>query len=895
MRFIRLTLVITAFLTVFALNGPASAGQQKIRVLMPPFDTAGDAAASSRLRRDVMESLAAGLASIGAEIAGIEELKELVLKEGVTAFTEERAKGLGHRVKADFVLLGALKSSEASFGVELRFIDLTTGAEAASYSRSSASVEALLDEAGRLADHIYRDMLIALSSRPAVKSGVIDSIAVSGNRRVDTAAVMKKITSRTGGPFSPDDVREDIRAIYSTGFFDDVYADLSDTNSGKVLTFVVREMPFIKKISVEGNTEIKEERFKDLINIKENTVLDRSILYDAAAKIKALYAEEGFYLAKVGPEIKSDGVEAEVLFKIEEGPEVKVRRITVIGARHYGEEDIKDLMNTDEKGLFSFLTRSGKFSEFVFTNDLALIMGHYYDNGFINADILDRRILLSDDKLWLYITIALTEGEQYRFGDIDLSGDMLDGKKELLEKIKSKKDSVFDRSKLGKDVDVISDFYGDKGYAYADIRPLTKPDNGKKTVDVTFDIKKNDPVFVERIDITGNVTTRDKVIRREMEVDEGSLFSSSGLKRSRNNLRRLGFFEDVRIAQSQGHGPDKMKLDVEVKERPTGSISIGMGYSSVDKLVGTASISEANFLGTGIRLDLSGTVSATSSKYVIGFTEPWLMDKPLSAGFDLYNTEKQYPDFDIRKDGFDLRFGFPLYGRYTRGSLTYKNENVEVFNVADTAASYIREQEGKNRESSVRAAVRQDTRDDAFFPTEGSVLSFSTDFAGGPLGGTVYYVKYEGDAVRYFPLPFNTTFSVHGSAGYVHSYDGRDVPIYQKYFLGGINTIRGFETRSISPVDELTGDLIGGKGMFVLNAEFLFPLFTKQNVKGVLFFDAGNSYASRLVLTDLRTGAGAGIRWFSPIGPLRLELGFNLDRRPGEAGDQWDFTIGTMF
>lgn len=894
MRFMKLTLVLTALLTVFVLNGPAGAGQQKIRVLMPPFDTAGDAG-SSTLRRDVMESLATGLVAAGVEIAGIEELKELVLKEGVIAFTEDRAKGLGVMVKADFVLSGALKQGEGSFDMELRLIDLATGRKAASYRRASPSHEALLDEAGRLADHIYRDMLSARSTRPAVKSGVMDSIAVSGNRRVDAAAVMKKITSRAGEPFSPDDVREDIRAIYSTGFFDDVYADLSDTSSGKTLTFVVREMPFIKKISVEGNSEIKEDRFKDLINIKENTVLDRSILYDAAAKIKALYAEEGFYLANVEPQVKSDGVEAEVLFKIEEGPEVKVRRITVIGANHYGEEEIKDLMNTDEKGFFSFITGSGKFSEFVFMNDLAIIMGHYYDNGFINADILDRRLLLSDDKLWLYITIALTEGEQYRFGGIDLSGDMLDGKKELLEKIKIKKGSVFDRSKLGKDVDVISDFYGDKGYAYADIRPLTKPDNGGKTVDVTFDIKKNDLVFVERIDITGNVTTRDKVIRREMEVDEGSLFSSSGLKRSRNNLRRLGFFEDVRIAQSQGQGPDKMKLDVEVKERPTGSISIGMGYSSVDKLVGTASISEANFLGTGIRLDLSGTVSATSSKYVIGFTEPWLMDKPISAGFDIYNTEKQYPDFDIRKDGFDLRFGFPLYGRYTRGFLTYKLENIEVFNIADTAASYIREQEGKSRESSLRASVRQDTRNDAFFPTEGSVLSFSTDFAGGPLGGTVYYVKYEGDAVQYFPLPFDTAFSIHGSAGYVHSYGGREVPIYQKYFLGGINSIRGFETRSISPVDDATGDLIGGKGMFVLNAEFLFPLFTKQNVKGVLFFDAGNSYASRLDFTDLRTGAGAGIRWFSPIGPLRLELGFNLDRRVGEAGDQWDFTIGTMF
>ena len=252
MRLIRLSLVFAALLTMFVLNGPAGAGPRKIRGLMPPFDAAGDTVASSRLRRDVMESLATGLAAAGVEIAGIEELKELVLKEGVIAFTEESAKGLGVMVKADFVLSGALNAGEASFDLEVRVIDLTTGTKAASYRRSSPSQEALLDEAVRLADHSYRDMLSARSTRPAVKSGVIDSIAVSGNRRVDAAAVMKKITSRAGEPFSPDDVREDIRAIYSTGFFDDVYADLSDTNSGKTLTFVVRERPLFKKKSGAG-------------------------------------------------------------------------------------------------------------------------------------------------------------------------------------------------------------------------------------------------------------------------------------------------------------------------------------------------------------------------------------------------------------------------------------------------------------------------------------------------------------------------------------------------------------------------------------------------------------------------------------------------------------------
>ncbi|HXI09622.1 MAG TPA: BamA/TamA family outer membrane protein, partial [Thermodesulfobacteriota bacterium] len=301
------------------------------------------------------------------------------------------------------------------------------------------------------------------------------------------------------------------------------------------------------------------------------------------------------------------------------------------------------------------------------------------------------------------------------------------------------------------------------------------------------------------------------------------------------------------------------------------------------------------FMGTGIKLDLSGTVSSTSSKYILGFTEPWLLDKPITAGADVYNTDRDYPDFKQTKNGFDIRFGVPVYDRYTRGFLTYRLEDVKISNVQDTASNLIKEQEGKSTESSITTTIRRDTRDDAFFPTDGAVLTGTVQFSGGPLGGTNHFIKYEGDAVKFFALPWDTTISVHGSVGYIQGYQGKTVPIYEKYYLGGLNSLRGFKTRTVSPKDPDTGDLIGGNTMMTVNTEFLFPLMSEQGVRGLIFFDAGNSYKGRIDFGDIRTGAGVGVRWLSPLGPLRLELGFNLHKREGEASKQWDFAIGTVF
>ncbi|HHL39669.1 MAG TPA: outer membrane protein assembly factor BamA [Deltaproteobacteria bacterium] len=865
-----------------------------IRVLVLPFDmhSAGDI---SQARRDLMETVASSLKALGAEIAGLDEVRRLVVDKGVERFDEETALSIASRVEADFAVLGSLTELSGRLSADWRVLDLKEGVLTAHYFRSAGSLRELLRKVDETMHHVYVHMKTELARRPVEKEGLIEQVTVSGNRRVDGEAILSRVSSRPGEPFSQDKVREDIKSIFGMGYFDDVAADLSDGRKGKVLTFIVREMPFIKRVEFTGNKELRDEKIRETLTIRENTVLDRVLLRENADKIKALYAEEGFFLAQVEPEVQTDGLDATVTFRIREGDEVRVRRISFIGNEVFTDDELKAVMNTKEYWVFSPLTDAGRFKDLYFQNDLLLIMKHYFDNGYVEADITDHSVLLSEDKRWFYITIAVTEGEQYTIGDVEVSGDLLTGIAELKKMLLVKPGEVFNRSRLASGINAVTDFYGDKGYANVEITPRTRLRRDKKLVDIKVEIRKNELVYFERIEITGNVKTRDKVIRRELEFKEGQLYTSTGIKRSKNNLKRLGYFEDVQIIESMGSSTHRKNVTVKVKEMPTGSISAGVGYSSIDKVIGTASISQSNFLGTGLKLNVMGTVSASSSRYMIGLTEPWLFDKPISAGFDIYNLRREYPDFSQERKGFEVRLGFPLYKLVTRGLVSYRLEEVKIFDVSPFASYFISSQQGSSTVSSVRGLVRHDTRDDAFFPTEGTVITVSTEVAGGPFGGDTNYIKYAADAVRFFPLPWDTVFSIRGSVGHLQGYGGKSAPLYERYFLGGINSLRGFQTRSVGPRDPRTNEILGGDTMLVVNVEYLFPFFSQKTMKGLVFFDTGNSYDGGIDFGDLKMSAGTGIRWFSPLGPLRLEWGFNLAPKAGEKASQWEFAVGTAF
>ncbi|MBI5892123.1 MAG: outer membrane protein assembly factor BamA [Deltaproteobacteria bacterium] len=891
--------IFAAFLLLFAsfdfLN--SAAAQENINVVVLPFEVHSRDDISG-FRIQMLEAIAGKLDETKEMkvIAG-DRLKKVILEKGVGVFDEGAAKIIGRELKVDFVVLGSITKLGRRYSIDAKVFNVQQDRLSALSFIEGDDTRDLAKRASDLSFTISSEMLkeaLAAGRVFAPQAGIVGKINITGNRRVDADAVTAKIKTKVGDKFDSEQIREDIKAVYDTGFFDDIVVDLADTALGKELTFIVRERPIIKQITITGNKELTEEKLKESITIKTNTTLNRIILKENAEKIKALYANEGYYVAKVEPVVNVEkDVEAQVNFQIDEGEKVRIKRITIIGNKKMAEKQIKKVMNTSEAGFFSFFTKSGVYQEYIYQNDLNLIMGQYFDNGYIQANITDSKVTLSSDKKWLYITIAVTEGEQFKIGKIDVQGDILKTKKDILENVKTKTGNVFSRKALMNDITKVGDVYGDAGYANVDINPITKL-NEDKTVDLTFDIHKGEPVYIERVNIAGNINTRDKVIRREVEVEEGELYSSTGIKRSRNNLKRLGYFEDVEITTQPGSAENKMVVDVNVKERPTGSFSVGAGYSSADNFIATASVTQKNLFGTGKILDLSATVSGSSQKYNLSFTEPWLFDKPIAAGIDLFNTSKEWPDFTRRSNGFDLRLGFPVYKRDTRGYLTYKFEEVEVTNIASNASKLIKEQEGKNINSSITASVRRDTRDDAFFPTEGSTLLFSVEFAGEAIGGDVNFIKYIFEGVRYFSMPWDTAIATRGVVGFLQDYGGKEAPVYERFFLGGINTLRGFKTRSVGPRDPRTNELIGGDTEALLNVEYIFPIFPEQKVKGVLFFDTGNAWDGEF-LSDLRYSAGLGFRWYSPFGPLRLEWGYNLDKKPGEGASQFEFSIGTGF
>jgi outer membrane protein insertion porin family len=512
----------------------------------------------------------------------------------------------------------------------------------------------------------------------------------------------------------------------------------------------------------------------------------------------------------------------------------------------------------------------------------------YLNHGYINVQVGEPEI--THDKKGIYVKIPIVEGKQFKVGKVDITGDTLTvSRSELLNKLNISKKEFYDREAIMKDMEYITQACNDDGYAYADIAPRTVPQEKTQTVDVTFNIKKGHEVYFNRITITGNTKTRDKVIRRQLAFSEGDLYSSSKLKSSYMALNRLRYFEEVNFQTEKGPDEKLTDVNINVKEKPTGMFSIGAGYSAQDHAIGTAQISQQNLFGRGQTLSLKASIGTISNMYELSFIEPALFDTPLWSKFDVWSAQRQYDSYTLNTRGFGTTFAYPLWP-YVSGSVGYRLFTNDVGDILDTAADLIKQQAGKTTESVISFGLTKDTTDDWMFPTNGYRNIGSIDYAGGPLQGSVDYIRYGARSSWYHPLPLDTVFSVRARGGFIQRTGDTDVPIYERYYLGGIDSLRGL--RDVGPRDPVTNDPIGGFTMLCFNFEYVFPLIKNAGMKGVVFFDTGNAWDSGWHLDDMRRTVGAGVRWYSPIGPLRLEWGYVLDKKENEASNRFEFTIG---
>jgi outer membrane protein insertion porin family len=716
--------------------------------------------------------------------------------------------------------------------------------------------------------------------------------------------IRARIKTRAGQPLSRAQVRDDIKALYQLGFFRDVQVDVEQGPAGPVVTFLVEERPQIASIEIEGRKEVSEDDVRGAIAVKPNSLVDAAAIQASAQKVQALYADRGFLDAKVTTRLDPQVDDrVKLVFVIDEGRKVPVVRVDFEGNRAFSDRRLRRVISTKEKGFWSWITGSGVLKSEALEQDQARLTQFYLDRGYANART--GKPTLARERKGLKLTFPIQEGPKFRIGAIAFRGELVEPEAKLRERLETEPGETFKASDLRKDIDRLTTVYADHGFAFAAVTPNTRVNAESRTIDVTFELQKNQRVRFGEITITGNQQTRDKVIRRELRVDEGEQYSATGLAKSRQRVRQLGFFKDVRVTTTPVPETNQEVVDVNVhvEEQPTGNFTFGAGFSSEEAFSFVVQLQQANLFGRGQRAALSGRFGTRTIAFDASFTEPYFLDTRLSVGVDAFSVDREFADFDRESTGGVLRFGYPLSEQW-RASVAYKLERIRIENVDPSVTSpIIRSQEalGTVLSSGTTLSIRHDGRDYFLDPTRGDLTSVSVELVGGPFGGNVDVFRLETSSRWYYPLGvYGLVGSLAGTLGHVDSLYGGPVPVFERYFLGGINSVRGYRSRSIGPQDPPeSGTVIGGETALVLNAELLLPLFPESGagLKGVVFFDAGNAFdrAEAIKLSELKKSYGFGLRWLSPLGPIRLEFGVPLDLEPGDRKESVQFTLGTPF
>lgn len=723
---------------------------------------------------------------------------------------------------------------------------------------------------------------------------IVTAIEIKGLKRIEEAAVKNRISLKLGEVISQEKISEDIKSIYKMGYFEDVKVDIETFEGGVKVVYTVKEKPTIVKVSFEGNKEYEEDKLKEVVTITAGSIADVTLINDNALKLKVFYESEGYYFAKVIPVVKKKTEqEVELTFVIEENNRVKIKEIKFEGNKAISSRKIKKAMGTSERKFYSFITGSGFYKKFEMLQDIEKIKDLYHDNGYLKVSVGEPKLEFSSDKKWMTITIPISEGPQFKVASVKILG-VKDKKEEeeITNLIKLKSGEIFSKMKMRKDIEAITTYYSDRGYALVSIAPDVLPNEEKLLVDVAYNIKQGDKFNIGRINIAGNVKTLDKVIRREVRVDEGDEYSASKIKKSKQRLEDLQYFETVDINQKPDPDKKTVDLDVNVKEKPTGFFTIGGGYSSIDNLIGMVDVTQTNLFGRGYSLTLRGELGGKSSYYTIAFRDPWFLDKPLLFGFNLYRQKREYVNYTKDGTGMSITFG-KRYGEDWSASVTYELEKSKVTDVADDADTIIKDMQGNLLTSSVTFQIVNDTRDSYIDPSSGRRYSLTLTTAG--LGGDTGFWKSMLDLGWYIPIFEESTLHLRGRIGWSDSLFGKKYPLYERFYIGGLDTIRGLGYGEAGPKDS-KNDPIGAKKALIANIEYLFPIVTEMKLKGLIFFDIGRGYdETEKFGSNIKYSTGFGFRWFSPMGPIKIDYGINLNRKEGESKTKIEFGFGSFF
>ena len=732
----------------------------------------------------------------------------------------------------------------------------------------------------------------------------IIQIIVEGNRRVAKELIELNVSSKVGQPLSTTSVREDVKKIYGIGSFEDVTAEIDRTASGIILIYRVKEKPIVADLRIRGNDDVKSDDILEVITVREGKIIDLNNVKKSQEIIGLLYSEKGLVGTVVDYEIEPEGDgTVSVTFDIKEGKKAYIKQVNFVGNEKLKTKVVKKGIYSKPKGIFSFLSKKGLYNPREVQNDSERIRTTYIDNGFLEVKVSKPEVEFSKEKDGYIVTFKINEGDQFKVNEISFAGEIIVPEDELRKILSLKSGEIFRGSLLANDISGLTTFYGNKGFAFANAEPGFALNREALTVDIRYTLEKGPEVYIREIDIVGNYRTRDKVIRREIPIQEQQLYNASEVQAVRPRVTRLGFFEEnVEVVSERVPGQeDKLDLKVRVEEKSTGFFSVAGGFSSIETFIFAGQIQESNLFGYGKRISLNAQIGGVTQLFFINYQDPNFWDSDYTLDATIFRTDRTFRDFDRSSWGGRLTFGRRIW-RWLVADVSYRIENVKISGIDNNARLILTSSD--QTISSIGAGLKWDSRNNLLDPSKGNLTRMLIESAGGPTGGNVDYIKYTISSRQWFDLWYNTVFTLRGRYGIIDFRNtGGDLVVAERFFLGGPNSLRGYGFRRVGPrVPTEDGNfvIIGGVQEVLFSADYVFPLIPSAGLRGVIFYDVGNVFNDGEDLTlnpaDLRNDVGFGFRWVSPLGPLRLEIGIPLgDRLPGENSYEIQFTVGTLF
>jgi len=734
----------------------------------------------------------------------------------------------------------------------------------------------------------------------AQASSTITEIQVDGNRRIEAATVQSYLLFSVGSPYNRSRVDKSLKALFNTGLF----ADVSIRRDGSTVIIAVVENPIINRLAFEGNLRIEDGILNAEVQLRPRVVYTRARVQNDVQRIITVYRRSGRFAAVVEPKvIQLPSNRVDLVFEINEGEETGIRKIRFIGNKKFSDDRLLGQISTTETRWYNLLSDDDTYDPDRLTYDRELLRKYYLSKGYADFRVVSAIAELTPDRDGFFISFAVDEGKQYTFGEIDVESEIKDLQPEAVRALLTTfEGETYDATAIEETIQILTFELGRLGYAFVNVRPMVKRDKETLTISINYQIKKSPRVYVERINITGNVRTLDHVIRREFRLVEGDAFNTALLRRTKSRIRGMNFFEKVEITQDEGSSPDKTIVNVDVQEKSTGELSVGAGFSTQDSVSADLQIRERNLLGKGQDLRFKISLGADTQQIDLGFTEPYFLDKNLRAGFDIFSLRDDRQDesgYDLERLGFKLRTGFPITENVS-ASINYSLINENVSDVNPGASQVIIDAEGELLTSAVGYKVSFNHLDDSLLPTEGYKYTFGQTYSG--LGGDVYSISSNADYIHFFPLlDDDVVLSLGGDVGYIFGL-GEDVRLSQRFNLGG-NSFRGFEKSGIGPRDTDSGDALGGNAYIVGKAEVRFPMGFPDE-----FGLIGRSYVNVGTLTGIdendpdivdssgiRASAGVGVNWTSPFGPLQVNVSYPFIKEDHDKDEVFQIEFGTRF